>query len=185
MTRRAQAKVEQLNSADKMEQHEAFLWLLQATENPVNWAYEVWDRLVHKLSEPSNRQRAIGAQVLCNLAKSDPEKRIVGAFPTLLDVTRDKRPSTARHSLRAIWKVGLAGPEQLQLVLDGYEARFRECVAGENTSLVRNDILRGMKTLQERCGDPSIERLAKRLIQVEADRKQRKKFLLLWRRPGE
>jgi hypothetical protein len=184
MTRKVKAKLDQLNSPDRMEQHEAFLWLMKATESRVNWSYEAWDRFVHKLTDPNNRQRAIGAQVLCNLAKSDPDKRIVQAFPALVQVTRDKRPMTARRSLQSLWKVGLAGPDQLALVLQAYETRFGECVAGENTGSVRSDILRGMKTLQDGSGDPRIERLAKKLIQTEADRKLRKKYLVLWRKIG-
>ena len=154
---------------------------MEATEQPVSWAYEAWDRFVHRLTDPNNRQRAIGAQILCNLAKSDPNGRMIAAFPALLEVTRDKRFVTARHSLRSLWKVGLAGREQLSLLLKGYEARFGECVAEKNTGLIRADILHGMKILQEETGEPRIERLAKKLIETEADRRLRKKYLLLWR----
>ena len=68
--------------------------------------------------------RAIAAQVLCNLAKSDPEQRMLRDFPALLAVTKDKRFVTARHTLQALWKVGLAGQVQRQMLVDGLAGRF-------------------------------------------------------------
>jgi len=71
----------------------------------VDWAYEVWDDLIEMLSDKDNHVRAIGAQVLCNLARSDPKGRMLKDFEKLLVVTRDERFVTARHTFQAIWKV--------------------------------------------------------------------------------
>jgi hypothetical protein len=71
------ASLDGLQSKDKDLQNKAFLHLLDVTEKPVNWAYEVWDELVERLSHKDNRQRAISAQILCNLAKSDPQNRML------------------------------------------------------------------------------------------------------------
>ena len=79
------------------------------TCKPVDWAYDLWNEVVENLSHKDNHNRAIAAQVLCNLAKSDPEGRILKDFDTLLAVTRDARFVTARHCLQALWKVGAAG----------------------------------------------------------------------------
>ena len=184
MNRTIKRKLSQLNSADKMEQHEALLSIMAATENPVAWAYDVWDRFVRNLSDPNNRQRAIAAQVLCNLAKSDPEERILNDFAALFEVTRDKRVVTARHALQSIWKVGVAGDRHLKVVLKAFERRFVECANEKNRTLIRSDILKGMKKLHKDPDDARVERLAKKLIQLEMDRKYRKKYLLLWRRSG-
>ncbi len=62
-----------------------------------------------------NHRRSRGAQFLAGLAISDPEKRILTIFPTLWEVTKDPKFVTARHSLQAIWRVGLAGEEQKHL----------------------------------------------------------------------
>ncbi len=156
--------------------------MLAATETGVDWAYEVWDELVADLQADDNHKRARAAQVLCNLAKSDPEKRMVRDFAALLNVTRDKRFVTARHALQAIWKVGLAGPEQQQILLDGLTTRFHECTAEKNWSLIRYDISRGLKHLYDTVGDEMIRERALALIETEPDEKYRKKYASLWKR---
>jgi hypothetical protein len=168
-----------------MEQHEAFLAISNATEQQVDWAYEVWDRFVRHMTDPKNRQRGVAAKILCNLAKSDPEHRIVHDFPQLMEVTCDKRIMTARKALQSIWRIGLEGDQELIMLLKAYEKRFKECSSEKNAALIRGDILRGMKSLHDVHEDSRVERLAKRLIQLESDRKQRKRFLLLWRKSYE
>jgi hypothetical protein len=66
-----------LSSPDKELQNEAFFALMAATDQPVDWAYLVWDELVASLTHKDNHYRAIASQLLCQLAKSDPEKRIL------------------------------------------------------------------------------------------------------------
>jgi hypothetical protein len=51
---------------------------MDATDDPVVWAYEVWACVVSDLRHKDNHVRAIAGQLLCNLAKSDPELRICG-----------------------------------------------------------------------------------------------------------
>jgi len=86
------ARMEDLRSADKDRQNAAFASLDAATQEPVAWAYEVWDDLLRILKEGDNRQRAIGAQILCNLAKSDPQGRMVQDIGALLGVTKGQEP---------------------------------------------------------------------------------------------
>jgi predicted SnoaL-like aldol condensation-catalyzing enzyme len=94
----------------------------------VDWAYTIWDGLVENLHHPDNHHRAIAAQILCNLAKSNPDARILKDFAALLAVTRDERFVTARHCLQALWKVGAAGQKQKQKLVVGLELRFKECL---------------------------------------------------------
>ncbi|APW60304.1 hypothetical protein [Paludisphaera borealis] len=101
-----------IQSGDRVAQGQAFAALMEATETPVDWTYEAWDELLKTLTHRDNHQRAIGAQLLCNLAKSDPEGRILKDFDALLEVTRDERFVTARHCLLSLWKIGLAGKQQ-------------------------------------------------------------------------
>lgn len=174
--------LENLYAADRENQYGAFMAVLEATDKPVDWAYEVWDEMVATLSHKDNHRRAIAAQVLCNLAKSDPEKRMLKDFDTLLAVTRDERFVTARHCLQAIWKVGAAGREQKEKLLAGLEGRFKECVTEKNCTLIRYDILQGLRQLYDEVKDEKIKEKALELIETEEDLKYRKKYAGLWRR---
>ena len=117
--------MEDLRSPHPSRQNQAFQALIEATNSPVDWAYEVWDDLLRTLEVGDNRQRSIAAQVLCNLAKSDPQEHIVKDLPALLKVTKDARFVTARHCLQALWKVGVVGEPQPNVLLKALAARFK------------------------------------------------------------
>jgi hypothetical protein len=171
-----------IRSQDRAAQNEAFTRLLSATEKPVDWAYEAWDGLVVDLRDPDNHVRAIAAQVLCNLACSDPNDRMRTTLPALLAVTKDERFVTARHCLQALWKVGLAGEAQRARLVAGLSGRFEECLAEKNCTLIRYDILVDFRTLYDRVRDETIRAKALELIETEADLKYRKKYAGLWRK---
>jgi hypothetical protein len=170
-----------LHSEDRDLQNKAFIYILEATDRPVGWAYEVWDEMVQTLSHRDNHQRAIAAQVLCNLAKSDSENRMLRDFTVLLAVTRDERFVTARHCLQSLWKVGAAGEQQKNLLIKGLEGRFRECVTEKNCTLIRYDIIQDLRKLYDEIKDEAIKAKALELIATEADLKYRKKYASLWR----
>jgi len=77
MNKTTRTNLNNLWSNDRELQHKAFVTILKATDKPVDWAYEVWDEVVANLNHKDNHNRAIAAQVLCNLAKSDPKGRIL------------------------------------------------------------------------------------------------------------
>ena len=106
-------------------QNKADFYLLEETEAPVDWAYEAWNELVEGLNHNDNHVRTINSQILANLAKSDLDKRTLTDFDALLAVTRDERFVTARHCMQSIWKVGVAGNEQRDRLLDGLDRRFK------------------------------------------------------------
>jgi hypothetical protein len=172
--------LENLRSADRALQNTAFFAVLAATESVVDWAYTAWDELVGMLRAPDNHERAIAAQVLCNLAKSDPAERMLGDFAALLNVTRDARFVTARHCLQALWKVGVAGRRQQQLVVDGLVARFYECRSEKNRTLIRYDILEALRKLYAVGADETIRETARELMAAEEDPKYQKKYATLW-----
>jgi hypothetical protein len=174
--------LENLRSTDRELQNQAFQTMLALTEEPVNWSYEAWDALVHDLKHPDNHVRAIAAQVLCNLAKSDPDKRMLVDFDALLAVTKDERFVTARHCLQALWKVAIAGQSQQDLYLEGLEQRFDECIIEKNCTLIRYDILQSLKNVFDVMKDAGIKEKALMLIETEKDVKYRKKYVSLWRR---
>jgi hypothetical protein len=168
-------------SEDRDLQNKAFFHILEETDIPVDWAYEVWDELVAVLSHKDNHNRAIAAQVLCNLAKSDPENRMLQDFPTLLAVTKDEKFVTARHCMQALWKVGVAGKQQQDLLVNGLAGRFNECSVEKNCTLIRYDILQSLRNVYDAVKDEKIKEKALELIDTEEDLKYRKKYASLWR----
>jgi hypothetical protein len=170
-----------LRSEERELQNQAFFYILEATEKPVDWAYEVWDELVEGLRHKDNHIRAISAQCLCNLAKSDPENRMQKDFSALMAVTKDERFVTARHCLQSIWKVGASGKKMQKMVVEAFADRFRDCAAEKNCTLIRYDIIQGLKNLYNEVKDETIKEKALELIETEADLKYRKKYASVWK----
>ena len=174
--------LEDLRSSDPDRQNNAYQSLLKATDRPVDWAYEVWEDLLRTLVDGDNRQRSIAAQVLSNLAKSDPNKRMLKDMAGLINVTKDERFVTARHCLQSLWKVGVAGEPQREALLKGLEARFKDCRAEKNCTLIRHDILIVLRRVFDVVNDEQIRLTAERLMSVEEDLKYRKKYATVWRK---
>jgi hypothetical protein len=181
MDETTRTNLENIHSKDKQVQNDAYFYLMDITSKPVDWAYDVWDETVANLTHNDNHERAIAAQLLCNLAVSDPEKRILHDFDVLLNVTRDERFVTARHCLQNIWKVGLAGAEQKALLLADLSQRYNECITEKNCTLIRYDIIQTMKNLYDAAPDEAIKTQASVLIETESDTKYRKKYAKVWK----
>jgi hypothetical protein len=173
--------LDNLHSSDRELQNTAFFSVLEMTSQPVDWAYEVWEELVQTLKHKDNHERAIAAQVLCNLAKSDPENKMLQDFDMLLAVTKDERFVTARHCLQSLWKVGVAGKVQQQMVVDGLASRFNECIAEKNSTLIRSDIIQALRNVYDAVQDEEIREKALELIETEEDSKYRKKYERVWK----
>jgi hypothetical protein len=176
-----QQRLEEVRSTDRDVQGRAYEAIIEATDGPVDWAYEIWDDVVSDLRHKNNRVRSIASQILCNLAKSDPEQRILTDFPQLLEVTRDERFVTARHCLQSLWKVGVAGPAQRDMYRDGMVQRYTECASEKNWSLVRFDIVQSMRNVYDHTGDEVIRTTAQELIDDETDDKYRRKYAKVWK----
>ena len=170
------AHMANIQSGDRVVQGEAFRSLMEVTDGPVDWAYEVWDDLLGALKHRDNHLRAIAAQVLCNLARSDPEGRMLEDFEALLAVTRDDRFVTARHCLLSLWKIGAAGRRQKTMLVGGLAGRFADCAAEKNCTLIRYDIIQGLRKLYDLENDEAVREKALELIETEEDPKYRKKY---------
>ncbi len=170
-----------LHSTNREAQGGAYSFLLEAAAKPVSWAYEVWGELVQALHDKDNRKRSIAAQLLCHLALSDPEGRILRDLDKLLAVTKDEKFVTARHCLQALWRIGTAGKKQQEKLVDGLASRFAECLAEKNCTLIRYDILEGLRRLYDAVKDEKIRQKALALIETESDLKYRRKYAALWR----
>ena len=174
--------IENVRSKDGQVQNGAFLALMKASDRRVDWAYDVWDDLIKMLTDKDNHARAIGAQVLCNLARSDPKGRMLKDFDQLLAVTRDERFVTARHTFQAIWKVGLAGEKQRKLLLEGLGRRYKECAKERNCTLIRYDINVSLGNLYDAVKDDDIKKRALAWNETEPDLKYSKKYATVWRK---
>lgn len=170
-----------IHSADRQLQGAAYSYLIEATRKPVDWAYEVWDELLEALDHHDNRVRSIAAQLLCNLAKSDPRARILKDFKRLLAATKDPQFVTARHTLQALWHIGVVGKKQQARVVTGLSGRFRECADEKNGTLIRYDIVQGLRRLYDVVKDEGIRKRALALIATEEALKYRRKYATLWR----
>ncbi|RNA70074.1 hypothetical protein [Alteribacter keqinensis] len=181
MDEKTMQRFEPLEGKDKALQMEAFLELKSEADKKVDWAYDMWDELVLWLTDKDNHRRSRGAQLLAGLAAhSDPEDRILDDFSALWQVTKDEKTVTARHSLQAIWKVALGGDEQRKLLLSHLEDRFKDDMQKHHT-LVRYDIIVGLRELYIRTGDEGIKDAALSLIELEEDSKYKKKYRAAWK----
>jgi len=181
MDSKTRKHLDNLRSEERELQNQAFFYILKATENPVDWAYEVWDELVEGLHHKDNHVRAISAQVLCSLAKSDPKNRMQKDLPALMAVTKDDRFVTARHCLQSLWKVGAAGKKMRSILVDALAERFRDCAAEKNCTLIRYDIIQGLRNLYDEVKDEKVKEKALELIETEEDVKYRKKYASVWK----
>ena len=182
MDRLTQSYFENLHAEDKDKQYEAFNHIIAAINEKVDWSYEVWDQLKANLTHPDNHQRSRAAQFLCGLAKSDPEKRMLTDFPAVWEVTYDKKFVTARHTLQSLWKIGLAGKEQKEMVIKSLADRFIKGVDEKNYTLIRFDMLQGMRNLYDAIKDEDLKRIALDLIEKVDDEKYKKKYAGVWRK---
>jgi hypothetical protein len=171
-----------IRSDDGHRQNQAYAYLMKKTEQPVDWAYEAWDELLESLRHKDNHVRAISAQLLANLAKSDPQGRMLKDFEALLAVTKDERFVTARHCLQALWKVGMAGKKQQAVLLKGMPRRFKECAREKNGTLIRYDIIQGLRNLYDATSDEQVKETALALVETETDVKYQKKYASVWRK---
>jgi hypothetical protein len=165
MNKIIQTNLVNLWTEDREQQNQAFFYILKVTDKPVDWAYEAWDDIVKNLNHKDNHNRAIAAQILCALAKSDPKERILKDF--------DK--------LQALWKVGVAGKKQQQRLMDGLTYRFTECAAEKNCTLIRYDILQSLRNVYDATKDERIKIKALELIETEKDIKYQKKYSTVWK----
>lgn len=181
MDKTIRAKMDAIFTGDGEVQFKAYDYLMKESEKPVGWAYDVWDELVEGLTHKDNHVRAICGQLLGNLGKSDPKGRMFNDFDKLLNVTKDERFVTARHTMQNIWKVGLGGKNAQILVVKGLEKRYKECIKEKNGTLIRYDILVALRNLYDATTSSEIREKALELIELEKDLKYEKKYATVWK----
>lgn len=157
----------------------SFQDLIRITNQPVDWAYEVWDDLLLQLKHKNNHQRAIAAQLLSNLAKSDTAGRMITDFEKLFAVTYDEKFVTARHALQSLWKVAIVYKD---LVVAKLTERFENAMAEKNGTLIRYDISEIFRRIYDVTKDETLKEKSMALIETEGDLKYRKKYAGVWKK---
>jgi hypothetical protein len=165
-----------LGSTDDTIRFNALQIISEITDDPVDWAYEVWDDLLRRLHHENSYQRTIAILVLCNLAKSDTQHRLDRDLDLLFAHTTDSKFVTSRKCLQNLWKVAAASPQNRDKVLDHLERRFIECASETHSNLLRQDILQSFRCLYDQEKDEELLIRARELIRAEADEKYRKVY---------
>lgn len=174
--------IENIMGKDEQLRFDSYVTLMNMTEEKVDWVYEVWDILVENINHKNNHIRSIIGQLICNLTKSDYEKRIQKDFSKLMNLTKDEKFVTARHCLQSIWKIGLTGKDNLELVLDGLSERYMNCTEEKNCTLIRADIIQCFKNLYKEVREERISIIVFELIEKEFDEKYKKKYMSIWKK---
>lgn len=155
------------DSGDRDAAFAALHTLFELTNQPVGWAYDVWDRLAEQATSGDNHQRSFAAQMLCRLALSDPDMRIAETMPVIERVMRDPMFVTARHVTCSVWRIGRAGEHQRRLALDALTKRYRDCGDHKNARLIRADIIESLGALHTATGDDDVKGRSGELIAGE------------------
>ncbi|MET0462495.1 MAG: hypothetical protein ABW007_05060 [Chitinophagaceae bacterium] len=169
-----------LHNTDANSRYESFQYLIKETQERVDWAYEVWNDLLKMLKDGDNHQRSIAAQLLSNLAKSDPEGRMKTDLDQLMEATKDEKFVTARHTLQSLWKPALVSPEMRDLVLTKLSERFRLSQNEKNHTLIRFDITEVLRKIYNSQRNEEVRKLSMELIGSEPDLKYQKKYMSVW-----
>jgi hypothetical protein len=170
-----------LGSQDDKVRYAALQAVLKATDCRVNWAYDVWNGLVSRLSHDNSYQRSIAVMTLCNLAKSDSENRLAKEIDNLLRLTNDEKFVTSRQCMQSIWKVAVGEKSIRKKVTDHLSKQYVECVNGKHHSLIRQDIIQSLRNLFDSVHDETIRVKAMGLIKMETEAKNRKKYETYWK----
>jgi len=93
-----------------------------------------------------------------------------------------KEHMNAIHSNdRVLQGKAFSSKKQQKQLVDGLVDRFKECIAEKNCTLIRYDILQGLRKLYDEVKDEKIREKALELIDTEEDLKYRKKYSTIWR----
>lgn len=170
-----------LHSKDAASRYNSFQFIINKTNQPVDWAYDVWDDMLVLMKMGDNHQRTIAVQVLANLAKSDPKQRMLNDLDKLIAVTKDEKFVTARHSLQCLWKTGIVNDKLRAKLITELSNRFKESINEKNCTLIRYDIIIVFRKIFDIIKDEKIKDASITLIQTEQEEKYRKKYSGEWK----
>lgn len=149
--------------------YDALVALFEATEGPVPWAYQAWDRLIEDLESRENGRRSFAAQMLCRLAISDPERRVLAIAERIASIMRDPSFVVARHATQTLWRAGVPDRESRDRFAGLLADRFRDCSGEKNARFVRTDVAESLGKLARFDATGAVADLAERAIGEESD----------------
>lgn len=150
--------------------------LLEITEEKIEWFEEVFDDLMSRLESDNSYQRSIGMMLLCNLAKSDKDKKINKVLSDILQLFNDEKFITRRQTIQNIWKIAVTKNELSKKIVESLLKKYHDCVAEEHYNLIRLDIISTLHSIYLNDADSCPLSLIKDLIEIEDDIKLRKKY---------
>ena len=181
MDKTTREHLDNLHSEDPQLRYTSFQFIINLTNQPVDWAYDIWDDLLTLTKTGDNHKRTIAVQLLSNLAKSDPEQKLLNDLGELMKVTKDEKFVTARHSLQCLWKIGIVNDNLKAKLVTALNNRFKECIIEKNCNLIRYDIVVLFRKIFDINPDEKLKATALKLIQTEEDEKYQKKYLGVWK----
>jgi len=164
-------------SKEGKERLKALNQLLKITENKVEWFEEKYDELVEKLNNENSYQRSIGIMLLCNLAKSDKNDKILSILPEIISHTRDEKFITARQCIQNIWKIAITNPQSGMEIMNHLKEQYMSCKNDKHYNLIRQDIIQSLYTIYCHNINEDLKADILNLIEREEDEKYKKKYL--------
>ena len=162
---------------DRYVQFKTIEELMNIVKEPVDWTYSIWEQLIKALTHKNAFVRAQAAQILCALAAtSDPEERVLEDFTKIWSITYDEETVASIQSLQSIWRIGLAGQVQRDLIVSHLARRFHTCINEKQPTTIRYEIIVSLKKLFDKTGDSMLLTIAKNLIDEEQDIIVKKKY---------
>ena len=170
--------MERIKSKDDAERFAAFSELLVITEQKVTWFNEYKDQILEKLDDANSYQRSIGTMLLCNLAKSITDQKILdNIMDKLVLMKDDEKFITQRQYLQNIWKVAIAGKKYEKIIVNQLSAEYCDCISKKHSNLLRLDIISSLVKIADKTESLELRKKIMELIDLENNEKDRKKYL--------
>lgn len=161
-----------LDSKDNTVRYDAFLKLLDITEEEVPWVYDYWQDLVYKLNSPNSFQRSIGLILLANLSKSDSEDKFGDILDRYLTFFEDEKFITSRQCLQNVWKIAVNKSAYKEKIVESLKNAFCNNIhLKRNENLIKQDVIFSLNEISNFYGDKELEALIDHLIASEMDKK--------------
>ena len=100
----------------------------------------------------TTKRTTAGGRLPLGYSATWPKATEIGCCPTSPLYSTDlgdERFVTARHCLQGIWKVGVVGQPQQQMVNDGLAGCHAECITEKNGTLIRYDIVDDLRKMYD------------------------------------
>lgn len=168
-----------LYNPDTVLQQKALAFILELTEEPVDWAAEVWEEMISMLKSYDSNERSMAAQILANLAKNVPA-RMLKDFDHLKALTIDTNLSTAVTAIGSFWKIGIINAELRDKVVELLSNSFKTSEYEKDHALKRYGIIECFRRIYNEVKDDALRNKSLTLVALDPDRPNRIKYGSVW-----